>query len=398
MEATMEERKTGFQQIDYTLLFLLFVLMCISLLAIYSGSGQYFSNDPTYYVKRQVIWFIVGIVVMVGVMLIDYDLFKSFSIPLYGIGITLLLLVAYSPLGVFRNGSQRWLDLGPAEIQPSEFMKIFLIIALAHMLYRVTANRVTKDLKSDLIIVGQVVAIGLPPFFLILKQPDLGTALVIASIMGTMLLMSGVAWRILLFLGLSVVAGITSLVWLHNHNFELFSKIIASHQLDRIYGWLDPYEHQGSFGYQLVNAMRGIGSGQLHGSGFMQGVQTQSDRIPEIHTDFIFTVIGEEFGFIGATILIVTYFLLFYRMIIIALTCNNLFGTYLVSGVIGLLVFQVFQNIAMTIGLMPITGLALPFISYGGSALLTNMLAMGIILNVNIRTRHYMFETEESSM
>ena len=128
----------------------------------------------------------------------------------------------------------------------------------------------------------------------------------------------------------------------------------------------------------------------------MQGVQTQSDTLPEIHTDFIFAAIGEEFGFFGAMVLLVTYFLLFYRMIMIALTCNNLYGSYLVAGVIGLLVFQVFQNIAMTIGLMPITGLALPFISYGGSALLTNMLAMGIILNVNMRTKHYMFEARES--
>ncbi|WP_227936539.1 rod shape-determining protein RodA [Alkalihalobacillus deserti] len=394
----MEERKTGFQQIDYTLLFLLFVLMCFSLLAIYSGSGQYFSDDPTYYVKRQIVWFVVGIIVMVSIMILDYDLFKNFSIPFYGMGVTLLLLVAYSPLGVFRNGSQRWLDVGSMEIQPSEFMKIFLIVALAHMLYRVTVNKGTKDLKSDLIIVAKVCAIGLPPFFLILTQPDLGTALVIASIMATMLLMSGVAWRILTVLGLGAVGGILTLIYFHNYNFKLFTLFIEPHQLERIYGWLDPYEHQGTYGYQLVNAMRGIGSGQLYGSGFMNGIQTQSDRIPEIHTDFIFTVIGEEFGFLGATILIVTYFLLFYRMVIIALTCNNLFGTYLVSGVIGLLVFQVFQNVAMTIGLMPITGLALPFISYGGSALLTNMIAIGIVLNVNIRTRHYMFETKESSM
>lgn len=394
----MEERKSGFQQIDYTLLFLLFVLMCFSLLAIYSGSGQYFSEDPTYYVKRQIIWFVVGIVVMVGMMVLDYDLFKNFSILLYSLGIISLLLVAFSPLGVFRNGSTRWLDLGFTDIQPSEFMKIFLILAIAHLLYRITINRGQKDLKSDLIIVAKVFAVGLPPFFLVLTQPDLGTALVIASIMATMLLMSGIAWRILSVLALGAVTGILSLVWLHNNHFEIFSKIIQSHQLDRIYGWLDPYEHQGSFGYQLVMAMRGIGSGQLYGSGFMQGIQTQSDQIPEIHTDFIFTVIGEEFGFIGATVLIVTYFLLFYRMIIIALTCNNLYGTYLVAGVIGLLVFQVFQNIAMTVGLMPITGLALPFISYGGSALLTNMLAMGIVLNVNMRTRHYMFETEERSM
>lgn len=393
----MEERKTGFQQLDYTLLFLLFVLMCFSLLAIYSGSGQY-HTDPMHYVKLQLIWFGVGIVAMICMMVVDYDLFKNFSIPLYGIGIVALLLVAFSPLGVFRNGSTRWLNVGVTDIQPSEFVKIFVIIATAHLLYKVTSQRAQRDIKSDLVIVGKVFLIGLPPFFLILTQPDLGTALVIASIMATMLLMSGISWKILSFLGLTAVSGIVCLVWLHNYHFDIFSIFIESHQLDRIYGWLAPYEHQGTFGYQLVMAMRGIGSGQLYGSGFMQGVQTQSDRIPEIHTDFIFTVIGEEFGFIGATILIITYFLLFYRMIIIALTCNNMYGSYLVAGVIGLLVFQVFQNIAMTIGLMPITGLALPFISYGGSALLTNMLAMGIVLNVNMRTKHYMFEAEEEAL
>ncbi|WP_100405162.1 rod shape-determining protein RodA [Bacillus solitudinis] len=392
----MEERKTSLQQIDYTLLFLLFILMCFSLLAIYSGSGQYFSDDPTYFVKRQVIWFIIGFVVMVSMMILDYDLMKNFSTVFYAIGITLLLLVKFSPLGIFNNGSQRWLDIGVAVIQPSEFMKIFLIIALAHLLFKVTTQRRGTGIKADIIVVAKIFAIGLPPFILILDQPDLGTALVIASIMATMLLMSGVAWRILLFLGLSCLLGLSMLVWLHNHYFEIFSIFIKGHQLERIYGWLSPEEHSAGFGYQLLQAMKGIGSGQLYGSGYLKGVQTQSDQIPEIHTDFIFTVIAEEFGFIGATVLIVTYFLLFYRMIIIALTCNNYYGTYLVSGVIGLLVFQVFQNIAMTIGLMPITGLALPFISYGGSALLTNMLAVGIVLNVSMRTRHYMFETEEA--
>ncbi|MCK0471262.1 rod shape-determining protein RodA [Halalkalibacter sp. APA_J-10(15)] len=396
----MEERKTPFQQIDYTLLFLMFVLMCISLLAIYSGvsgSTQY-ALVPSAVVTQQLVFYVAGFIIMIGMLFVDYDLFKSFSIPLYFISLISLILVSFTPLGVHRNGATRWLDLGFAEPQPSEIMKIVLIIILAHMLFKITHNRVSKDLKSDLVIVFKVLAVGLPPFFLILRQPDLGTALVIASVIATMLLLSGVAWRILLALGLSAVAGLLGLIYLHNTNYELFSKFIAGHQLDRIYGWLNPYEYQGSFGYQLVTAIRGIGSGQLYGTGFMQGVQTQSDTVPEIHTDFIFTVIGEEFGFFGAVILIVTYFLLFYRMIIIALTCNNLFGTYLVSGVIGLLVFQVFQNIAMTIGLMPITGLALPFISYGGSALITNMIAMGIVLNVNMRTKHYMFESDENSL
>lgn len=389
----MEERKSYWQQIDYTLLFLLFLLMCISLIAVYSGSGQYFPSNPTYFVERQVIWFIAGLILMVAVMTIDYELLRSFSIPLYVIGIILLLWVHFG--GMVKNGSRRWIDLGFFEFQPSEFVKIFVIIALSHLLYRITKEGREKSFASDVILVGKIMAVGLPPFFLILIQPDLGTALVIGSIMATMVLMSGVTWRMLGLLGSLGVAGLGFLIWLHNNYFSIFSKVIESHQMERIYGWLDPRSHEASYGYQLTEALRGIGSGQLYGSGFMEGLQSQSGRVPEIHTDFIFTVIGEEFGFIGATVLLVIYFFMFYRMIIIAFSCNNLFGTYLVSGVIGLLVFQIFQNIAMTIGLMPITGLALPFISYGGSALMTNMLAIGIVLNVNMRTRYYMFETEE---
>ncbi|WP_078430091.1 rod shape-determining protein RodA [Alkalihalobacterium alkalinitrilicum] len=391
----MEERKSSLQQIDYTLLFLLFLLMCISLMAIYSGSGQYFSSDPTYFVKRQLVWFVVGIFLMISAMVLDYDLFRNFSIPFYLIGLILLLLVDF--FGVIQNGSQRWIGFGGVLFQPSEFVKIFVVIALAHLLYRITKDGREKGFKSDCFLVAKVAAIGLPPFFLILKQPDLGTALVIASIMATMVLMSGVGWKMLTLLVTGVIGGIGFLVWLHNNYFEIFNKIIKNHQMERIYGWLFPHENAGSYGYQLVEALKGIGAGRLYGSGFLQGAQTQSEpaRVPELHTDFIFTVIGEEFGFLGATILIVIYFLMFYRMIVIAFSCNNLFGTYLVSGIVGLLVFQIFQNIAMTIGLMPITGLALPFVSYGGSALMTNMIAIGIVLNVNMRTRHYMFQTEE---
>lgn len=392
----MEERKSGFQQIDYTLLFLLFVLMCFSLLAIYSGSGQYYSDDPSYFVKRQAIWYVIGFVVLFGMLIIDYDIFKNFSYLLYGIGMTLLLLVSLSPLGIFRNGATSWLNLGVTEIQPSEFMKIFLILAMSNLLYNVTVDRRGKnDIKSDLIIVAKVFAIFFPPFILILQEPDLGTALVIMSILATMLLMSGISWRILLALGACVIFGLVILVWLYFNYFDIFSIFIKSHQLDRFYGWLSPYEHSAGYGYQLVEALKGIGSGQLYGSGYLQGVQTQSNSVPELHTDFIFAVIGEEFGFIGATILILTYFLIFYRMIIIGLTCNNLYGTYVVSGVIGFLVFQIFENIAMTVGLMPITGLALPFVSYGGSSLLTNMIAVGIVLNIGMRTRNYMFKTED---
>ncbi|OIJ12472.1 rod shape-determining protein RodA [Anaerobacillus alkalilacustris] len=392
----MQERKTYIQQLDYTLLFLLFLLMCISLLAIYSAAmaGQY-SVEPSHFVKRQVIWFVIGTALMLGAMVIDYDLFKNFTIPLYVIGILSLLAVHF--FGIERNGSQRWIGVGNNLFQPSEFVKIFLVLALAHLLFLITKEYRERSLNEDCIVVLKVLAVGLPPFFLILIQPDLGTALVIASIMGTMLLMAGISWKIFAVLGTIITSILAILVWLHNNYFALFSKFIKSHQLDRIYGWLNPYDDPGGLGYQLLGAIQGIGSGQLYGKGFTEGVLSKSGRVPEIHTDFIFTVIGEEFGFLGATILIVVYFLLFYRMIIIAFSCNNMYGSYLVAGVIGLLVFQIFQNIGMTIGLMPITGLALPFISYGGSALLTNMIAIGIVLNVNVRTRHYMFGSEEMS-
>ncbi|OIJ09256.1 rod shape-determining protein RodA [Anaerobacillus arseniciselenatis] len=393
----MHERKTYFQQLDYTLLFLLFLLMCISLLSIYSAAmaGQY-NIDPSFFVKRQVIWFLIGTFLMVAAMLLDYDLFKNFTIPLYVVG--LLLLIGVHFFGVERNGSQRWLGIGNNLFQPSEFVKIFLVLALAHLLFLITKDHRDRTLKEDLVVVAKVLAVGLPPFALILVQPDLGTALVIASIMGTMLLMAGVSWKIFAALGTGITFFLGTLVWLHNNYYEFFTNnIIRPHQLSRIYGWIDPESDPGGMGYQLLNAMQGIGSGQLYGKGFADGVLSKSGAVPEIHTDFIFTVIGEEFGFLGATILIVIYFLLFYRMIIIAFSCNNIYGSYLVAGVIGLLVFQIFQNIGMTIGLMPITGLALPFISYGGSALLTNMIAIGLVLNVNIRTRHYMFSSDETA-
>ncbi|PYZ93815.1 rod shape-determining protein RodA [Salipaludibacillus keqinensis] len=390
----MQERKSAFQQLDYTLLFYLFVLMCISLLAIYSAASTEQYNTPGFFIQRQIIWFAIGTIFMIGAMLVDYEMFKNFSVPFYIGGMLLLLVVHFA--GTEINGAQRWIRVeGLFQFQPSEFVKIILIISLAHLLYTITKKPREKSFRTDCIVVGKILAVGLPPFALILVQPDLGTALVVGAIIFIMILMAGVTFRMIGLLTSLVIASIGFLVWLHNNFFELFNMVIKTHQLSRIYAWLDPSGNIGAEGYQLYHALQGIGAGQLYGTGLTSGMKSQSGVIPELHTDFIFTVIGEEFGFVGATVLIVVYFLLLYRMVIIAFSCNNSFGTYLVAGVIGLLVFQIFQNIGMTIGLVPITGLALPFVSYGGSALITNMLAVGIVLNVNIRTRHYMFGEEE---
>ncbi|PRO65378.1 rod shape-determining protein RodA [Alkalicoccus urumqiensis] len=391
----MQERKSALQQLDLSLLFFLFVLMCISLLAIYSaGNSAQYSADPSYFVQRQIIWFAVGTIIMLGAMVVDYEVFKNFSIWIYGV--SMILLVAVHFAGIEVNGAQRWIGLPNVfTFQPSEFVKIFMIITLAHLLYTITKVPRPKTFTSDVIVVAKILGVGLPPFALILIQPDLGTALVIFFIMVIMILMAGVTFRMIGLLTTIAVSAVTFLVWMHNNAYNVFIQIIKPHQLDRIYAWLDPQENIAGEGYQLYQAMQGIGAGRLYGSGFMEGVKSQSGDLPEIHTDFIFTIIAEEFGFLGATILIIVYFLLLYRMVIIAFTCNNTFGTYIVAGVIGLFVFQIFQNIGMTIGVVPITGLALPFVSYGGSALVTNMLAVGLVLNVNIRTKHYMFGEDD---
>lgn len=391
----MQERKSPLQQLDYTLLFLLFVLMCISLIAIFSAASSEQYNVPaSFFVQRQILWFAVGTILMLAAMVVDYEALKKLSIPLYVISMVLLILTHL--FGIEVNGAQRWIGIPDVfTFQPSEFVKIFIIISLAHLLFFITRKPREKSFKSDSVVVGKILGVGLPPFFLILLQPDLGTALVIGSIIFIMVIMAGVSFRIIGLIAGAAVGGVSLLVWLHNNFYEVFTQVIRPHQLSRIYAWLDPSANIGAEGYQLFHALQGIGAGQLFGTGFTEGVKTQSGMIPELHTDFIFTVIGEEFGFIGATVLVVVYFLLLYRMVLIAFNCNNTFGTYITAGVIGLLVFQIFQNIGMTIGVVPITGLALPFISYGGSALVTNMIAMGLVLNVNIRTKYFMFGEDE---
>ncbi|MBD8070135.1 rod shape-determining protein RodA [Bacillus sp. PS06] len=376
------------RQIDFTLLFILFCLFLISIVAVYSGSGQYQTDDPFYYMKRQIIWYIIGVAVMIGVATFDYELLERLSAPFYLSGVFLLVLVHF--FGTFKNGSQRWLNLGVIELQPSEFMKVFLTIFLAAILNKYGVQRLS--FKQSIPITFKLIMFTIIPFALILVQPDLGSALVIGAVFFTLLIVSGISMKMISLFSASAISLISFLVYLHNHYFEVFSKIIKPHQLDRIYGWLMADEFASSYGYQLTQALLGIGSGQLLGKGIQQGQQVQSGRIPEVHTDFIFSVIGEEFGFIGASLLIILYFLLMYRIVKIAQNSNSVYGMYICIGTVGLLSFQIFQNIAMTIGLMPITGLALPFVSYGGSALLTNMMALGLVLSVNIRTKKYMFD------
>ncbi|MCG5102190.1 rod shape-determining protein RodA [Oceanobacillus alkalisoli] len=378
------------KQLDTTILITLAGLFVFSIIAVYSGSGQYVTDNPYHFAVRQVIWYGIGISMMIGIARFDYELLKRIAPYLYFICAGLLLLVYL--FGTEKNGSQRWLSFGFIEIQPSEFMKIALIIYLASVLSKIGSEKLA--FKKSIMFTFRVGLVSIIPFLLIMVQPDLGSALVIIGITVSILVVSSISPK-MIGLIFSIGAVFTSLlVYIFYFHQALFTRFFKPHQLSRIYGWLYPEQYTSDYGYQLQQAMLGIGSGQIGGKGVNQGVQVQSGKVPEAHTDFIFAVIGEEFGFIGSSILIFIYFLLIYRLVQIANESNDLFGSFICIGAVGLISLQVFQNIGMTIGVTPITGIALPFVSYGGSALLTNFIVIGLVLSVHLRTRKYLFADE----
>ncbi len=393
---TNSDRETPFQQIDYNLLFILFLLICSSCIAIYSAVGQYEGN----FVIKQMFWYSVGFVAIAFVMILDFDQFLKLSWYIYGLGLFLLSGITVIPMvdpnaGTpdaivpLINGAQSWYRFGGISFQPSELMKVALIITIANVVTIHNERYKDRLIRDDLLLLGKVMLVSIPPVFLVVTQPDLGTTLVFIAIIASLILVSGIRWRIILLLTLIFVLFITALVMTYLYFPEFFLEyILEGYQLNRFYGWLQPYEFEQGFGFQLVKSLLAIGSGQLYGKGFTEG----NVYFPEAQTDFIFSVIGEEFGFMGTSFVISLFFLLIYRIIHAALESNDPFGSYLCAGVIGMITFQVFQNIGMTIGLLPITGIPLPFISYGGSSTLASMIAIGLVLNVRSRTRNYMFD------
>lgn len=390
-----DNNNSTLQQLDYTLLFIIFLFLCVSLISIYSAQQVLGLSG---FVVRQFIWYMVGGVAITLVMLVDFDRFRNMAWYLYFLGIVLLiplplahhhlLPTCQSCFIVTTNGATSWYRLpGAGTFQPSEFMKVFLIILLSHLVMRHHETHPLKTVADDWRLLGKIVGASLIPLGLVAIQPDLGTAMVLASIMLSLIVVSGIRWRIvmivflvgILFIGLNIVL----------YTYFPQHALLQGYQIDRIKAWLNPQLYQGSFSYQLTHSQNAIGAGQLYGQGLQQ---VSKIVLPEADTDFIFAIIASEFGFLGASIVISLYFLLIYRMIHTSLEIHDRFGSFLCAGVIGMMTFQVFQNIGMTIQVMPITGIPLPFISYGGSALLSYMIAVGIVLNVRSRKRTYMFD------
>ncbi|WP_462412644.1 FtsW/RodA/SpoVE family cell cycle protein [Neobacillus sp. Marseille-QA0830] len=391
----MDKQIKKAERFDWTLTLFLFLFFLISCAAIYSAQGtdQYGQN----FLIMQVFWYVVGTVIILVSLLFDSYQYRKLSWVFYGFGLILLIALFLAPASIApeRNGAKSWFIIeGFGSIQPSEFVKVFLILALSRVMVAHHEKHVDKTISTDFFLFLKLGMVTAGPFGLIMLQPDLGTGMVIISILTGIILVSGISWKIILpvyGLGASLAGGIFYLVLKKPEILQRYLGV-ETYQFNRIYAWLDPQGHATDSSYHLLKSLMAIGSGLISGKGLGHG----EVYIPEAHTDFIFSVIGEEYGFIGGSVVIGLYFMLIYHLIKTALDTKDLFNTYVCTGIISMITFHVFQNIGMTIQVLPITGIPLPFISYGGSSLMGNMFAMGLVYSIHYHHKTYLFSSEET--
>lgn len=376
----MDLERRHLKNIDWTILIIMVALGAFSYVGIAgSAAGVEKAN-------QQVLWYVIGFIVLGGSLLFDYRIYSNLSYVLYGLGIILLLGVLKAPA---INNTHSWYNLGPVLFQPSEPMKLFTILVVARYMAKRAEDPHRYRYFYRLIPIALLVAV---PLFLILIQPDLGTALVYTGMLATMLIVGGIRLLHVLYVGGMVGGLFAGMALLYEYKQELFFKIIKPYQWDRVVFWLNPDLEPMGRGFQLKQSLIAIGSGQLFGKGIDTPTQASFGWVPVGESDFIFTVIAEKLGFVGAGLLMILFFFLIYRMVRIAMEAKDPFGSYVVAGVVGMLTFQVFENIGMNIQLMPITGIPLPFISYGGSSLVTNFLIIGVVLNIGMRKDKLRFD------
>ncbi|ACB61491.1 MULTISPECIES: FtsW/RodA/SpoVE family cell cycle protein [Exiguobacterium] len=389
----MNRFKSFTQRYDNTLLFLLGCLMVVSVIAIYTA--QPFLQgaiSEINFMAKQIQWYIIGFIALSVVILIDYEQLKRFHWYLYGAGIVSLIglvVLRGTPLVANIKGAYGWYQFPViGTVQPAEFMKFFLIVSLAAVISEHNARYVQHE--RDFLLLVKMVALTLLPLALIIIQPDLGIGLILCVILACAMLLSGLNWKWLLTMfGLLAVA-IVGFFYLFYFQNDLLATFFPGHAMNRIMAWLQPFEYADDLSYQLVQSINAIGSGQMFGVGYGK-LQVS---VPELHTDFIFTAISAHYGFIGAAVVLIILFLFIYRLIQIALETADPFGTYIVTGYVAMFTFQIFQNIGMTMGVLPITGLPLPFISYGGSTMIVNLVGLGLIMAIASQSRISMFDED----
>ncbi len=348
------------------------VLAIFGLVMIYSASyiwAEYKFDDPLKFVKAQGLFLVVGLVIMFSLSKIDYHIYKDKANLILGICLMLLILVLIPGIGKIRNGSRSWFGIGSLGIQPSEFAKIGLIIFVSKYL----ANN-DKNIKFIIKGVGPILLIIGLFFLLIMLEPDFGTAMVIVLTLVAIIFISGVKLSFFVKIGLAGILGIVGLI------------AIAPYRIERILSFLNPWTDPLGSGFQIIQSLYAIGPGGLLGQGFLNSRQKHF-YLPEPQTDFIFSIISEEFGFLGVLIVTSLFLIIFYRALRIALNTEEMFGKYLAFGLAFGIIIQALLNLMVVVGLIPVTGVTLPFLSYGGSSLLISLASMGILLNISRRQR-----------
>ena len=370
--------KKLFEKFDYVLFMIILALMAIGIVALTSATHAIPTGDMAD-VEKQVMWIIISITAMLAVAAFDYETLGSYSFRLYVLMLVLLIAVLFTrPI----NGASSWFNLGPFAFQPSEIAKIILIISLAKHIDRITSkdeNAINKP-KNILMLLLHV---GIP-ILLIMKQPDFGTAMVIVSIVFIMVFLANMSYK---YVGTVAIGGVLGIGLLRFFILKGNNLFFSEYQAKRIKVFFDPTLDPHGSGYNVLQSKLAIGSGQVSGMGLLNGTQTQLGNIPAKTTDFIFSVIGEELGFIFCALIVVLFVLLLLRCISIARISKDFYGALITVGVMTMIGIHVLVNIGMTIGLVPVTGIPLPFISYGGSSLLTNMMGIGLVMSVAAKNK-----------
>ncbi len=374
-----------FKKLDWPVVFILILFMIVSTIVVRSATYQ---NELYHnYDVRNVINYALGFLILFGAVVIDYRIILKGSLYIYLFGVALLVAVYF--YGKELNSAKGWFSLPLGlNFQPAELMKLILIITVSQYL----SKRDGEPLQfvRDIVPIGFIVFI---PFALVLIQPDLGNAVIYLVILIGMLWIGNVKYSHVL-IGIAAAAAFIALFLYTYHMFhaplqQFLGKHGMSHWVDRIDTFLDPSAADPDKIYQLNNSLRAIGSGALFGEGYLKGQSAHNGFIPYAYSDSIFVVVAEEFGFIGSSVVLLLYFLLIYRMILISIQCYDQRGAYAIVGIVSMFVFQIFQNIGMLTGIMPITGITLPFVSYGGTSLLINMMSIGFVMSIRVHQEKY---------
>jgi rod shape determining protein RodA len=359
---------------NWTLFLFLLLLSGVGILNLYSAGSLRLDKGvtTTYFYQKQIYWLALGMVTIPVMIFFDYRHLKGVVWPMYGLTLILLAYVLF--FGVSISGARRWIDLGAVSFQPTELAKVSVILLCAALLARIPGPVGWSGLAKVLLLVAI-------PVGFILLQPDLGSGLNILMLAGGMLLFKGLHRRILAtcLAGIPVIAPAT---WF----------LLLDYQKERILTFLNPHQEPLGAGYNAIQSKIAIGSGQIWGKGFLEGTQSQLRFLPSKHTDFVFSVFGEEWGFTGCALLLGLFCLFLYQLVVVAGTSKDSFGAYIACGIFFYFFWQILINMGMVLGLMPIVGIPLPFFSYGGSSTLINFILLGLVFNISMR--RYVFTQE----